>query len=87
MKQWGICFEWDETVGYDEEPQYVGRIEREEEGGVQLDTLPKPYWQYKVRFEEKKAKMLAPRRTLNYAINLKDGADPPWGPIYLMSAH
>jgi len=27
-------FEWDETVAYDEEAQYVGRIEREEEGGV-----------------------------------------------------
>ena len=27
-------FEWDETVAYDVEAQYVGRIEREEEGGV-----------------------------------------------------
>jgi len=36
-------FEWDETVAYDEEAQYVGQIEREEEGGVQLETLPKPY--------------------------------------------
>jgi len=36
-------FEWDETVAYDEEAQYVGRIERAEEGGVQLETLPKPY--------------------------------------------
>ena len=53
-------FEWDETVAYDEEAQYVGRIEWEEEGGVQLETLPKPYWQYKELFEEKKAKMLAP---------------------------
>ena len=80
-------FEWDETVAYDEEAQYVGRIEREEEGGVQLETLPKPYWQYKELFEEKKAKLLAPRRTFDHAINLKDGAEPPWGPIYPMSAH
>ena len=36
-------FEWDETVPYDEEGQYVGRIKREEEGGVQLETLPKQY--------------------------------------------
>jgi len=35
-------FEWDETVAYDEEAQYVGKIEREEEGGVQLEALPKP---------------------------------------------
>jgi len=36
-------FQWDETVAYDEEAQYVGRIEREEEGGVQLEALLKPY--------------------------------------------
>ena len=80
-------FEWDETVAYDEEAQYVGRIEREEEGGVQLEALPKPYWQYKELFEENKAKMLAPRRTFDHAINLKEGAEPPWGSIYPMSAH
>ena len=51
---------WDETVAYDEKAQYVGRIEREEEGDVELETRPKPYWQYKELFEEKKAKMLAP---------------------------
>ena len=68
-------FEWDETVAYDEEAQYIGRIEREEEGGGQLETLPKPYWQYKELFEERKAKMLAPRRTFDYAINLKEGSD------------
>jgi len=31
--------------------------------------------------------MLAPRRTFEHAINLKEGAEPPWGPIYPMSAH
>ena len=80
-------FEWDETVAYDEEAQYVGRIEREEEGGVQLETLPKLYWQYKELFEEKKAKMLAPRRTFYHAINHQEAAEPPCGPIYPMSAH
>jgi len=80
-------FEWDETVAYDEEARYVGRIETEEEGSVQLKALPKPYWPYKELFEEKKAKMLAPRRTFDHAINLMEGAEPPWGPIYLMSAH
>jgi len=74
-------FEWDETVAYDEEAQYVGRIEREEEGGVQLETLPKPYWQYKELFEEKEAKMLAPRKTFDHAISLKEWAEPPWGLI------
>jgi len=53
-------FEWDETVDYHEEAQYVGRIEREEEGGVQLEARPKPYWPDKELFEEKKARTLAP---------------------------
>jgi len=80
-------FEWDETGAYDEGGQYVGRIEREQEGGVQLETLPKPDWQYKELFQHNKAKMLAARRTFDYAISLKDGAEPPWGPISPMSAH
>jgi len=79
-------FEGDETVAYDEEVQYVGRIEPKEEGGVPLQAVPKPYWQYKQLFEEKKAKMLASRRTFDHAINLKEGAEPPWGSIYPMSA-
>ena len=80
-------FEWDQTEAYDEEAQYVGQIEHEEEGGILLETLPKPYWQYKELFEEKKDKMLAPRRTFNLAINFKERAEPLWGPIDLMSAH
>jgi len=31
--------------------------------------------------------MLAPRSTFNDTINLKEGAEPPWGLIYPMSAH
>jgi len=80
-------FEWDATVAYDEEAQYVGWIEREEEGGVQLETLPKPHRQYKDLFEEKKAKVLAPRRTFDHAINLKEGAERPFGLIYPMLPH
>ena len=65
----------------------VGRIEQEEEGGVQLETLPKQYWQFKELFEDKKAKMLAPGRTFDHAITLEEGAEPPWSPIYPISAH
>ena len=31
--------------------------------------------------------MLAPRRTFDHAIDLKEGATPPWGPIYPMSTY
>jgi len=79
-------FEWNETVAYDEEAPYVGSIAGVEEGGVHRETLPKPYWQCRGLFEEKKAKRLAARRTFNHVINLKEGAEHPWGLIYLMSA-
>ena len=45
------------------------------------------YRQYKELFEEKKGKILAPRRAFDDASNLKEGAEPPWGPIDPMSAH
>ena len=47
-------------MAYDQEVQYVARISCEEEGGVELENLRRPYWQYKDHFEEKKAEMLAP---------------------------
>jgi len=56
--------EWDETVACDEEAQYLGRIGREEEGGVQLESLPKPYWHYKELFEEKKSGDGSPSKDL-----------------------
>jgi len=55
--------------------------------GSTVGNAPKPYGQYKELFEEKKAKMLPPRRTFDHAINLKKEAEPPCGPIYPMSAH
>jgi len=69
-------FEWDETVPYEEEAQCVGRIGWGDKGGIQLETLPKPYWQYKALFEEKKAGMVVPRRTLDHTINLREEAEP-----------
>ena len=53
-------FEGDATMAYDEEVQHIERIRREDEAGVQLEALPRQYWQYKELFEEKKAEMLAP---------------------------
>ena len=80
-------FEWDETVAFDEEAQYVGRIGVATKNEIKLEALPRHYWQYKELFEDKKAEMLAPRRTFDHAIELKEGTEPPWGPIYPMSAY
>jgi len=35
----------------------------------------------------KKAEMIAPRQTFDDAIDLMEGATPPWGPIYPMLAY
>ena len=80
-------FEWDETVSFDEDTRMIRRIGSTRQEGVQLEGLPKPYWQYKELFENEEAEMLAPRRTFNHAIDFKDGATAPWGPRYPMSAY
>ena len=79
--------EWDETVAFDENATMIGRIRATKEKEVELYGLPKEYWQYKELFTDEKADMLAPRRTFDHAIDLKEGATPPWGPIYPMSAY
>ena len=80
-------FEWDETVAFDENASMIGRIGATKEKEVELEGLPKEYWQYKDLFRNEKAEMLAPRRTFDQAIDLKEGATPPWGPISPMSAY
>jgi len=79
--------EWDKRVAFDEEARMIGRIGSTRHEEVQVEGLPKPYWQYKELFENDKAELLAPRRTFDHAIDLKNGATPPWGPIYPMSAY
>ena len=80
-------FEWDENVAFEEEATYIGRIGSTKKNAIQLEKLPKPYWQYKELFKDEKAEMLAPRRTFVHAIDLKEGAIPPWGLIYAISAY
>ena len=52
-----------------------------------LDEIPHYYEEYKELFLKATAKKLAQRRTFDQAIDLKPGAEPPWGPIYPMSAY
>ena len=80
-------FEWDENVAFEEGATYIGKIASTRNNAIQLEGLPKPYWQYKELFEDEKVEMLAPRRTFDHAIDLKEGATPPSGPIYPMSAY
>jgi len=63
---------WDETLAFHKEARMIGRIGSTREEEVQLEGLPKPDWQANELFENEKAKMLAPRRTFDHAIDLKD---------------
>jgi len=84
----GGMFEWDETVAFDKEAQYVGRICRQEDPNqVLLDKIPQYYEDYHKLFLTATAEKLPERRTFDHAIDLKRGAEPPWGPIYPMSAY
>ena len=84
----GGIFEWDERVAFDEEGQYVGRIcHQEDPNQVLLDKIPQYYEDYHKLFLRATAGKLAERRRFDYAIDLKPGAKPPWGPIYPMSAY
>ena len=88
----GDLFEWDETVAFDKEAQYVGqyvgRVEmRKDKSSISLKGIPPEHHQHKKLFLPEIAEKLAGRRTFDHAIDLVPGAVPPWGPIYPMSAH
>ena len=81
-------FEWDETVAFDEEGQYVARICRQEDPNqVLVDKVPQYYKLYQNLFLASTGEILEPRRTFYHGIDLKPGAEPPWRPIYPMSAY
>ena len=74
----GATFAWDETVVFDEEAQYVGRICRQEDPNqVLLDKIPQYYKDYHKLFLTVTAEKLVERPTFNHAIDLKPGAKPP----------
>ena len=88
----GDMFEWDETVAFDEEAQYVcqyvGRAYmRKDQSSISLEGIPANYHQHKKLFLPETAEKLAGRGTFDHAIDLVPGAIPQWGPIYPMSAH
>jgi len=81
-------FEYDETVVFDPKAQYVGRIGKiEEKDPVELQTLPQEYAQFKHLFRPEASEKMPPRRTFDHAIDLKEGSEPPWGPVYPMSQY
>jgi len=80
--------EFDETATYDPQAQYIGGIAYEkEEKVITLDSLPREYLRYKKLFLPDTAERIPPCRTFDQAIELKEGAEAPWGLIYPMSQY
>ena len=82
MEDEGIAdmFEWDENVAFEEDATYIGRIESTRKDAIQLEGLPKPYWQYKELFKDEKAEMLAPLTYLRPRDRSKGRSYTPMGP-------
>jgi len=82
----GISVEWDEDVLNDPNVVVIGRIEKVDDERITIiDRLPERYHDYLDLFRPSTAEKLAPRRTFDYAIDLKPDTQPPWGPIYPLS--
>ena len=79
----GHIFEWDESVAFDEEAQYVGQYVgraymRKDKCSISLEGIPANYHQHKKLCLPETAEKLAGRRTFDHAIDLIPGAIPPW---------
>ena len=75
-------FEWDETVAFDEEAQYVGRICRQEDPNqVLVDKVPQHYKQYQNLFLTSTAEKLGPRRTFDLRSTSNLGLNPHGDPF------
>ena len=83
--RWCVWMVWEGGLRWRSRNDRQNRIQKTR--GGQIEELPKAYWQYKELFKNEKAEMLGPRRTFDHAINVKDGATPPCGPIYPMSGY
>ena len=70
----------DPTVGFNAAAWTIGILEFRWKQEDKLEGFRKAYWQYQELFDNEKAEMLAPRPTLDHAIDLKDGATPPGDP-------
>ena len=63
----------------------MGRIGRvDEEDPVELETLQQEYAQFKHLFRPEVWERMPPRRTFDQAIDLKEGSESPWRPVYPM---
>lgn len=91
-----ISFEWDEEISSPEYYEVVGTLGRiaavkSEEEPQQpparpiAEVLPAEYHRFLHVFDREVADRLPDHRDWDHAIDLVEGAKPPWGPIYALS--
>ena len=80
-------WEYDESVVFEEDARIIGRVQRVNEPLITIpDEVPKPYHEYIELFQDEIATQMPPRRMWDHEIKIKEGEEPPWGPIYPLSA-
>jgi hypothetical protein len=58
------------------------------DGKVEVEwaaKVPERYREYAKVFSPEQASQLPPHRSFDHATDIKEGAQPPWGPIYALS--
>ena len=85
-------FTYDESVAYPAKEQkwvgVTGSLRIDEEGNVTLEIPRKIPWQYrdyKSVYNGEYSVDIPPHRSFDHAIDMVEGKEPPWGPIYALS--
>lgn len=90
-----ISFEYDESIldpAYLDSVMVCGVVRSDppdgkpdsDEASIKA-RLPAPYHEFLSVFSKEVAEALPPNREWDHAIDLKEGEQPPWGPIYALS--
>ena len=78
---WSIVRSSDERIASISEPESFEGKSRDEA----LQLIPEVYHEFLDVFSQNAADKLPPHRSFDHAIDLKEGEEPPWGPIYALS--
>ena len=87
-----FSIDYDESVAYfGKQPNWVGvlgslRIDEEENVILEIPReIPCQYRDYKPVYNGQYSDEIRPHRSFDHAIDMDEGKEPPWGPIYALS--
>ena len=86
-----FSIDYDESVAYFGNEQkwvgVIGSLPIDEEENVTLDIpreIPWQYRDYKSVYNRQYSDEITPNRSFDHAIDMVEGKEPPWGPIYAL---